>query len=205
MSLGDTQILRAGMDNTGPAPGKIQENKSRRLVCDTLGPSLSNWANQVSATRQRDAIHPVSMRCFVISKCLNWRQSSTLQSIETVRFAAEARREAKIADGQGIAGQRNAIFGNISDTVIVMDEAFAGEVSVQSILQHVLELQRLDTQEQIAKNSQTTTLFVPYRGGTDGDDIGEQILRGNLASAKTIELNRSVDEDLEDGEKRKAS
>lgn len=106
---------------------------------------------------------------------------------KTVR-AAEARREGKIADGEGIAGQRNAIFSNISDTVISMDSAFNGEVPVQVILQHVLELQRLDTQEQIAKNSSTTTLFVPYRGGTDGDDIGEQILRGNLAADRTREL-----------------
>lgn len=106
---------------------------------------------------------------------------------KTVR-GAEARREGKIADGEGIAGQRNAIFSNISDTVIAMDQAFNGEVPVQVILQHVLELQRLDTQEQIAKNSSTTTLFVPYRGGMDGDDIGEQILKGNLAADRTREL-----------------
>lgn len=123
---------------------------------------------------------------------------------KTVR-AAEARREAKIADGEGIAGQRNAIFGNISATVVAMDEAFEGEVSVQAILQHVLELQRLDTQEQIAKNSATTTLFVPYRGGTDGDDMGEQILRGNLASAKTLELKQSGKDDEDNSGKRKAS
>ena len=106
---------------------------------------------------------------------------------KTVR-AAEARREGKIADGEGIAGQRNAIFSNISDTVLSMDLAFKGEVPVTTILHHVLELQRLDTQEQIAKNSATTTLFVPYRGGTDNDDLSEQILRGNLASDRTREL-----------------
>lgn len=122
---------------------------------------------------------------------------------KTVR-AAEARREAKIADGEGIAGQRNAIFGNISDTVVAMDQAFSGEVPVQAILQHVLELQRLDTQEQIAKNSSTTTLFVPYRGGTDGDDLGEQILRGNLAAAQTLELKQADSEDEEE-DQRKAS
>lgn len=116
---------------------------------------------------------------------------------KTVR-AAEARREAKISDGEGIAGQRNAIFNNISETVVAMDSAFNGEVPVQSILQHVLELQRLDTQEQIAKNSATTTLFVPYRGGTDGDDIGEQILKGNLASQKTLALSNESEEDDEE-------
>lgn len=120
---------------------------------------------------------------------------------KTVR-AAEARREAKIADGEGIAGQRNAIFGNISDTVVAMDEAFDGEVPVSAILQHVLELQRLDTQEQIARNSSTTTLFVPYRGGTDSDDMSEQILRGNLASQKTVELTKISDDDDEDSKKR---
>ena len=115
---------------------------------------------------------------------------------KTVR-AAEARREGKIADGQGIAGQRNAIFSNISDTVIAMDRAFGGRVPVEAILHHVLELQRLDTQEQIAKNSSTTTLFVPYRGGTDNDDISEQILRGNLASDRTMDLQSrpSAEED----------
>ena len=122
---------------------------------------------------------------------------------KTVR-AAEARREAKIADGEGIAGQRNAIFGNISDTVVAMDEAFDGEVPVSAILQHVLELQRLDTQEQIARNSSTTTLFVPYRGGTDSDDMSEQILRGNLASQKTVELKKLSDEDDEEESKKRA-
>lgn len=110
---------------------------------------------------------------------------------KTVR-AAEARREGKIADGEGIAGQRNAIFSNISDTVVAMDSAFRGEVPVEVILQHVLELQRLDTQEQIAKNSATTTLFVPYKDGNDSEDIGQQILRANLASSKTIELDNSA-------------
>ena len=93
---------------------------------------------------------------------------------KTVR-AAEARREGKIADGQGIAGQRNAIFSNISQTVVAMDEAFDGEVPVAAILQHVLELQRLDTQEQIAKNSSTTTLFVPSRA------------KGTMLSSKSCE------------------
>ena len=66
---------------------------------------------------------------------------------------------------------------------------------VQTILHHVLELQRLDTQEQIAKNSSTTTLFIPYRGGTDNDDMGEQILRGNIASNQT---RRLIDEKADD-------
>ena len=85
-----------------------------------------------------------------------------------------------------------------------MDEAFDGEVPVSAILQHVLELQRLDTQEQIARNSSTTTLFVPYRGGTDSDDMSEQILRGNLASQKTVELKKLSDEDDEEESKKRA-
>ena len=108
---------------------------------------------------------------------------------KTVR-AAEARREGKIADGQCIAGQRNAIFSNISQTVVAMDQAFDGEVPVSAILHHVLELQRLDTQEQIAKNSSTTTLFVPYK--SEGDDVEQQILRGNLASQKTTDNDNAA-------------
>ncbi len=130
---------------------------------------------------------------------------------KTVR-AAEARREAKIADGEGIAGQRNAIFSNISDTVVAMDSAFSGEVPVSAILQHVLELQRLDTQEQIAKNSETTTLFVPYRDGNDSEDIEQQIVRGNIAASRTLEMKKpsdggeeEVDEDGTPTDQRKAS
>jgi len=121
---------------------------------------------------------------------------------KTVR-AAEARREGKIADGQGIAGQRNAIFSNISQTVVAMDQAFDGEVPVSAILHHVLELQRLDTQEQIAKNSSTTTLFVPYK--SEGDDVEQQILRGNLASQKTSDNEASAGMiELSDEAERKA-
>lgn len=117
---------------------------------------------------------------------------------KTVR-AAEARREGKIADGQGIAGQRNAIFGNIRDTVLAMNEAFSGEVPVEQILHHVLELQRLDTQEQIAKNSDTTTVFVPYRGGTQSEDMSEEILKGTLAAKSTEELRAKASGKRADG------
>lgn len=103
----------------------------------------------------------------------------------TVR-AAEARRAAKIADGQGIAGQRKALFENIKETVLAMKEAFGKGVPESVILDHVLELQRLDTQEQIAKNSRTATLFVPVRTG----GISEQILQGNLAADQTREVGK---------------
>ena len=94
------------------------------------------------------------------------------------------------------------ILYNCSDTVVAMDEAFDGEVPVAAILQHVLELQRLDTQEQIAKNSATTTLFVPYK--SEGDDVEQQILRGNLASRKTADNEDAVSVIELDEEERKA-
>ena len=164
---------------------------------------LKKWLTSYGIKLEKTLTNDVNPSANVVNSMNEKKQAEfDLQTAEltaeaefkkTVR-AAEARREAKIADGEGIAGQRNAIFNNISETVVAMDTAFDGEVPVQSILQHVLELQRLDTQEQIAKNSATTTLFVPYRGGTDGDDMGEQILRGNLASQKTIDLGKSETE-----------
>ena len=67
----------------------------------------------------------------------------------------------------------------------------------------MLELQRLDTQEQIAKNSSTTTLFVPYK--SEGDDVEQQILRGNLASRKTSDNEASAGMiELSDETERKA-
>ena len=165
---------------------------------------LKKWLTNYGIKLEKTLTNDVNPAANVVNSMNEKKQAEfDLQTAEltaeaeykkTVR-AAEARREAKIADGEGIAGQRNAIFNNISETVVAMDSAFQGEVPVQSILQHVLELQRLDTQEQIAKNSATTTLFVPYRGGTDGDDMGEQILRGNLASQKTIDLGESEELD----------
>ena len=168
---------------------------------------LKKWLTSYGIKMEKTLTNDVNPAANVVNSMNEKKQAEfDLQTAEltaeadfkkTVR-AAEARREAKISDGEGIAGQRNAIFNNISETVVAMDTAFNGEVPVQSILQHVLELQRLDTQEQIAKNSATTTLFVPYRGGTDGDDVGEQILRGNLASQKTVDLGKISQEEEEE-------
>lgn len=176
---------------------------------------LKKWLTNYGIQLEKTLTNDVNPAANVINSMNEKKQAEfDLQTAEltaeaeyrkTVR-AAEARREGKIADGEGIAGQRNAIFSNISDTVVAMDSAFRGEVPVEVILQHVLELQRLDTQEQIAKNSATTTLFVPYKDGNDSEDIGEQILRANLASQKTIELDNSTSlvEDDEDDNHRKA-
>lgn len=168
---------------------------------------LKKWLTNYGIKLEKTLTNDVNPAANVVNSMNEKKQAEfDLQTAEltaeaeykkTVR-AAEARREGKIADGEGIAGQRNAIFNNISETVVAMDSAFGGEIPVQSILQHVLELQRLDTQEQIAKNSATTTLFVPYRGGTDGDDLGEQILRGNLASQKTIELGNDTEAEIDE-------
>ena len=162
---------------------------------------LKKWLTNYGIQLEKTLTNDVNPAANVVNSMNEKKQAEfDLQTAEltaeaeyrkTVR-AAEARREGKIADGEGIAGQRNAIFNNISDTVVAMDTAFRGEVPVEVILQHVLELQRLDTQEQIAKNSETTTLFVPYKDGNDSEDIGTQVLRSNLASEKTIALNESV-------------
>ena len=162
---------------------------------------LKKWLTNYGIQLEKTLTNDVNPAANVVNSMNEKKQAEfDLQTAEltaeaeyrkTVR-AAEARREGKIADGEGIAGQRNAIFNNISDTVVAMDTAFRGEVPVEAILQHVLELQRLDTQEQIAKNSETTTLFVPYKDGNDSEDIGTQVLRSNLASEKTIALNESV-------------
>lgn len=162
---------------------------------------LKKWLEEYGITLEKTLTNDVAPSSDVVEK-MNEKKAAEyeLQTAElraeaeykkTVR-AAEARREGKIADGQGIAGQRNAIFSNIKDTVLAMNEAFDGQVSVEAILHHVLDLQRLDTQEQIAKNSATTTLFVPYRGGTAGEDLSEEILKGNLAADKTRELGEKT-------------
>ena len=160
---------------------------------------LKKWLTDYGINLEKTLTNDVNPADNVVSSMNEKKQAEfDLQTAEltaeaeykkTVR-AAEARREGKIADGQGIAGQRNAIFSNISQTVVAMDEAFDGAVPVAAILQHVLELQRLDTQEQIAKNSSTTTLFVPYK--SEGDDVEQQILRGNLASQKTTDNDNSA-------------
>ena len=160
---------------------------------------LKKWLTDYGINLEKTLTNDVNPAANVVNSMNEKKQAEfDLQTAEltaeaeykkTVR-AAEARREGKIADGQGIAGQRNAIFSNISKTVVAMDEAFDGEVPVSAILNHVLELQRLDTQEQIAKNSSTTTLFVPYK--SEGDDVEQQILRGNLASQKTTDNDNAA-------------
>ena len=114
---------------------------------------LKKWLTNYGIQLEKTLTNDVNPAANVINSMNEKKQAEfDLQTAEltaeaeyrkTVR-AAEARREGKIADGEGIAGQRNAIFSNISDTVVAMDSAFRGEVPVEVILQHVLELQRLD-------------------------------------------------------------
>lgn len=120
-------------------------------------------------------------------KRLNIKEQADADYIKVTRDA-QAQAEAKKLEGEGLAGMRKALFDNIKDTVTTMTEAFDNEIPRRVILDQVLELQRLDTQEMIAKNSQTTTLFVPTRANGESEvDAQLQAMVAGLATDRNAE------------------
>jgi regulator of protease activity HflC (stomatin/prohibitin superfamily) len=103
--------------------------------------------------------------------------------IKTVK-SAEAEKESKKLQGEGIAAERIAIAQGIRDSIAALMSIREGEVSTEEAMRTLVMTQYFDTLRTIGAQSRATTVFLPHSPGGMADlsrQIAEAIIVGNQA------------------------
>jgi regulator of protease activity HflC (stomatin/prohibitin superfamily) len=103
--------------------------------------------------------------------------------IKTVK-SAEAEKESKKLQGEGIAAERIAIAQGIRDSIAALMSIREGEVSTEEAMRTLVMTQYFDTLRTIGAQSRATTVFLPHSPGGMADlsrQIAEAIMVGNQA------------------------
>lgn len=108
------------------------------------------------------------------------------QQGEAVRIkmvkSAEAEKESKKLQGEGIAAERIAIAQGIRDSIAALMSIHQGEVSPEEAMRTLIMTQYFDTLRTIGAQSRSTTVFLPHSPGGMADisrQIAEAIMIGN--------------------------
>jgi regulator of protease activity HflC (stomatin/prohibitin superfamily) len=110
-------------------------------------------------------------------------QQGEALKIKTVK-AAEAEKESKKLQGEGIAAERIAIAEGIRASVAALLELRDGTVSPEEAMRTLILTQYFDTLRAIGAQSRATTVFLPHSPGGAADlsrQIAEAIMVGNQA------------------------
>jgi regulator of protease activity HflC (stomatin/prohibitin superfamily) len=101
--------------------------------------------------------------------------------IKTVK-AAEAEKQSKKLQGEGIAAERIAIAQGIRDSIAALMAIREGEVSPEEAMRTLIMTQYFDTLRTIGAQSRATTVFLPHSPGGMTDiarQISEAVMVGN--------------------------
>jgi regulator of protease activity HflC (stomatin/prohibitin superfamily) len=101
--------------------------------------------------------------------------------IKTVK-SAEAEKESKKLQGEGIAAERIAIAEGIRDSIAALMSASEGGVSAEEAMRTLILTQYFDTLRAIGAQSRASTVFLPHSPGGMADlsrQISEAIMVGN--------------------------
>jgi regulator of protease activity HflC (stomatin/prohibitin superfamily) len=101
--------------------------------------------------------------------------------IKTVK-SAEAEKESKKLQGEGIAAERIAIAQGIRDSVAALLSIAEGTVSTEEAMRTLILTQYFDTLRAIGAQSRASTVFLPHSPGGMADisrQIAEAIMIGN--------------------------
>jgi regulator of protease activity HflC (stomatin/prohibitin superfamily) len=110
-------------------------------------------------------------------------QQGEALKIKTVK-AAEAEKESKKLQGEGIAAERIAIAEGIRASVAALLDVKEGSVSPEEAMRTLIVTQYFDTLRAIGAQSRASTVFLPHSPGGVGDlsrQIAEAIMVGNQA------------------------
>ena len=110
-------------------------------------------------------------------------QQGEALKIKTVK-AAEAEKESKKLQGEGIAPERVAIAEGIRTSVAALLDIKEGGVSPEEAMRTLILTQYFDTLRAIGAQSRATTVFLPHSPGGAADlsrQISEAIMVGNQA------------------------
>ena len=108
-------------------------------------------------------------------------QQGEALKIKTVK-AAEAEKESKKLQGEGIAAERIAIAEGIRTSVAALLEVKDGSVSPEEALRTLIVTQYFDTLRAIGAQTRASTVFLPHSPGGVADlsrQISEAIMVGN--------------------------
>jgi regulator of protease activity HflC (stomatin/prohibitin superfamily) len=104
---------------------------------------------------------------------------------------AEADKESKRLQGEGVAEQRLAIIKGFADSVEDFSNTLQG-VSPIEIMQFVLLTQHYDTIKEIGEKN--SSIIVPYSPG-NLQNLQQQLMEGNLMADKISELSKTRQEE----------
>ncbi len=104
----------------------------------------------------RDALNKVYESKKILEATKNNAEAEKIKLIK----AAEAEKESKILQGQGSAGQRDAILEGFSQNVKNFREKFG--ISPEKIFQFVLNVQHLDMLKDVGSNSKSNVIFLNH-------------------------------------------
>lgn len=93
---------------------------------------------------------------------------------------AEAEAEAKVLQGEGIAGQRKAIIAGLKESVADFQEGVKG-ATAQDVMALVMTTQYFDTLKEIGASGHASTIFVQH-SPDGGNKIMQEVANGLLAT-----------------------
>lgn len=100
---------------------------------------------------------------------------------------AEAERDSKILQGEGIAGQRRAIVEGLRESVEQFQAGIPG-VTPGEVMQLVLMTQYFDTLKEIGASARTNTVLLPHSPGALGS-FAEQIQSAMMMASMTVDAS----------------
>lgn len=156
--------------------------KSRNAICQDVSKTLSSKMEQYGYTIENTLVTEISPDTKV-KESLNNIEAAKRSKEAAKEYAdaayitavreAEADRDRKILQGQGISGQRLAILQGYETSVDTMAEKFG--MNPELIIKFVLETQHMDTIEAIGKSNNTKTIFVNHGVG----HVSKQLMEAN--------------------------
>ncbi len=156
--------------------------KSRNAICEDVSKTLSTKMQHYGYTIENTLVTEISPDPKVKESLNNIeaakrskeaaKETADASYITSVR-AAEADRDRKILQGEGISSQRKAIMKGYEESVDTMVSKFG--LSPELIIKFVLETQHLDTIESIGKSPNAKTIFVNNNVG----ELSKQIMSAN--------------------------
>lgn len=167
--------------------------ESQNSLCEDVSTNLSkkmssfgyNIENVLVTNIEPDRLVKEAMNKINASKRLyeSAKFDADAKYITLVR-EAEADRDRKRLQGEGISLQRRAIVDGFRDGVFDMAEKL--NISHDKIVEFVLRTQQLDTMEHIGKSTNTKTVFMPYNDYTS-DMFGQNGQHGQNGSNRVFE------------------
>src|SRR3984885_3058228 len=179
-----SQVPTMTLDHVFEKKSDIEE-----AVSSGLKIKINNYGYDIDGSPVTD-IHPddkVRAAMNEINAASRLREAAEQQG-EAVRIkivkSAEAEKESKKLQGEGIAAERIAIAEGIRDSIAALMSASEGGVSAEEAMRTLILTQYFDTLRAIGAQSRASTVFLPHSPGGAADlsrQISEAIMVGNQA------------------------